>query len=316
MATPRILVIGSTNTDMVVEVPALPGAGETVLGGAFRMTPGGKGANQAVAAARAGGEVTFVTAVGDDMFGEQSRRRFADEGIHTRYVFTRPGVPSGVALIMVDAHGENVIAVAPGANSRLTHEDLAASWEAFHGSPLILMQLEIPLESVRWAAGYAAGQACTVLLNPAPMPAEGLPDELLANIDILTPNEGELLALAPGAASLEEAAHAVLARGPRMVVVTQGRHGATAFTADGALHLPALTLNTVDTVGAGDCFSACLAVALAEGRPLPDAMRFAIVGAGLSTTLPGAQASMPSREAIELFLAAPNSCSVTHDIVP
>jgi len=296
MSRPRILVIGSTNTDMVVQTPVLPAPGQTVLGGAFRLTPGGKGANQAVAAARAGGAVTVITAVGDDAFGQESLARFCAEGIDVSHAVTCAGMPSGVALIMVDARGENLIAVAPGANAQLTPAHLPDA--AFAGARLLLMQLEIPLESVQAAAARAAAAGATVLLNPAPMPEAGLPDALLQHVDILTPNEGELRALAPDAATLEDAAARVRARGPRLVVVTRGRHGAAAFTPDGRLDLPAVAVPAVDTVGAGDCFSACLAVALGEGRSLADALRFAVAAAGLSTTRPGAQAGMPTREEI------------------
>jgi len=302
MSRPKIMVIGSTNTDMVVDLPVLPVAGQTVLGGRFRLTPGGKGANQAMAAARAGGAVTFITALGDDTFGVESRERFTREGIDTGKIVTCAGMPSGVALIMVDTHGENLIAVASGANMALTPERLQAVLPDFHAVPVLVMQLEIPLESIILAAEAAAAQGSTVLLNPAPMPPAGLPDTLLRHVDILTPNEGELRELAPGAKSLEEVATQVRMRGPKIVVVTQGKHGATAFTADGTTHLPAVTVPTVDTVGAGDCFSGCLAVALAEGRPLPAALRFAITAAGLSTTRPGAQDSMPTRDEIEEFL--------------
>ncbi len=303
MPSPQILVIGSTNIDMVVEVPTLPAPGQTVLGGVFRMTPGGKGANQAVAAARAGGAVTFITALGADAFAEESRQHFVDEGIETRFIVSKAEVASGVALIMVDAQGENLIAVASGANGQLQAEELSAAAPAFAAAQMAILQLEIPLASVAWAVRRAAQAGCRVLLNPAPMPPAGLPDDLLSHTDILTPNEGELLALAPSARDVEEAAALVLARGPRLVVVTQGRRGATAFTREGALHLPACAVKSVDTVGAGDCFSACLGVALAEGQALPDALRFAIAAAGLSTTVPGAQAGMPTRAAIEAFLA-------------
>ncbi|MHB0938817.1 MAG: ribokinase [Armatimonadota bacterium] len=299
MARPKILVVGSTNTDMVVETPSLPAPGQTVLGGAFRMTPGGKGANQAVAAARAGGDVTFITAVGDDNFGTESIARFRTEGINTRHIVTCRGVPSGVALIMVDARGENLIAVAPGANAGLLPGDLAAAEAAFRENSFLIMQLEIPPESVQWAAERAAKSDATVLLNPAPMPPDGLPHALLQYVDILTPNEGELRALAPDAGSLEEAAARVLARGPKIVVATRGKRGATAFTPDGALEVPAVQVTPVDTVGAGDCFSAFLAVALAEGHSLAGALHFAVAAAGLSTTRPGAQASMPARAEIE-----------------
>ena len=304
MAAPRILVIGSTNTDMVVETPELPAPGQTVLGGVFRTAPGGKGANQAMAAACAGGAVTFITAVGQDALGEEHRERFAREGIDIRPLVTKADAPTGVALILVDACGENMIAVAPGANGELAPDDLIAAATAFVDTKLVIMQLEIPLASVAWAAGYAARLRCPVLLNPAPMPAEGLPDALLACVDILTPNEGELLALAPGAATLEEAAHSVLARGVKTLVVTQGREGATVFTADHWFHAPTFQVTAVDTVGAGDCFSAALGVALAEGQGLPEAARFASAAAALSTTVTGAQEAMPTREMIEGFLAS------------
>jgi len=302
MAHARILVIGSTNTDMVVETPQLPAPGQTVLGGRFRMTPGGKGANQAVAAARAGAAVTFITALGDDAFGAESRQRFADEGIETRFIVNKPGVSSGVALILVDAHGENMIAVAPGANGLLRPEDIAAASAAFHDAQMVILQLEIPLDTAGCAMAMAREAGCPVLLNPAPMPTDGLPDALLRHVTLLTPNEGELRGLARGAGSLADAAAGVLARGPRAVVVTQGRHGAAVFTADGTFQTPAFPITPVDTVGAGDCFSACLGVVLAEGRSLPDAVLFAAAAAALSATRPGAQESMPARKAIESML--------------
>ncbi|MHB9026002.1 MAG: ribokinase [Armatimonadota bacterium] len=292
----RLLVIGSTNTDMVIDVPKLPGPGETVLGGEFRLTPGGKGANQAVAAARAGGQVTFLTALGDDAFGAESRRRFAAEGIDTRDISTKTGTPSGVALIMVDARGENLIAVAPGANSQLTPEDVDAAADAFAGARMVILQLEIPSDTVMRAVSRAQ---CPVLLNPAPMPADGLPDALLRQVSILTPNEHELRALAPDAPSVEAAAEQVLGRGPRALVVTRGARGAAVFTREESFEVPALPVTAVDTVGAGDCFSACLGVALAEGRQLRDAVHFAVTAAALSVTKPGAQAAMPTRDEIE-----------------
>jgi ribokinase len=293
---PRMLVVGSTNTDMVIQAPTLPQPGETVLNGTFRLTPGGKGANQAVAAARAGAAVTFVTAVGDDCFGVESRAGFAAEGIDTRYLVTRPGVPSGVALILVDAQGENMIAVASGANMTLTSADLPTD---FSDVTLCLLQLEVPLATVQAAAERARAAGARVLLNPAPMPPTGLPDALLRCVDVLTPNAGELRALVPEAETLDDAAALILARGVDALVVTRGRAGATLFTADGNMHIPAHPVPAVDTVGAGDCFSAALGVALLEGRSLPDAARFAAVAAALSTTRPGAQASMPTRAEID-----------------
>ncbi|HEX2949493.1 MAG TPA: ribokinase [Armatimonadota bacterium] len=300
----KLLVIGSTNTDMVVEASSLPVPGQTVLGGSFRMTPGGKGANQAVAAARNGADVTFITALGDDNLGTESLARFSREGINTSHISIKHGVPTGVALILIDAQGENMIAVAPGANGELQPDDLVKAAPAFYGTKLLIMQLEIPLSSVIWAAEYAKKLGCPVLLNPAPMPPEGLPEELLQHVDVLTPNEGELMGLAPGSSSLEAAAASVLARGPKTLVVTRGRHGATVFTNDGSFHVPAFPITAVDTVGAGDCFSASLGVALAEGKALNDAVKFAAAAAALSTTVHGAQSAMPTREMVEQFITS------------
>ncbi len=303
MARPKIVVVGSTNTDMVVNIPKLPQQGETVLGGEFRMTPGGKGANQAVAAQRAGGAVTFISAVGDDAFGDESIARFAADGIDTTYVFTKSGASSGVALILVDEQGENVIAVAPGANSQLTPDDIATASAAFTGAKQVIIQLEIPYQTVLAAARMAKAAGARVLLNPAPMPADGLPDELLRYVDLLTPNTGELLRLAPDIAKIDMAANMVLSRGPEAVVVTHGSKGATVFTMDGEHEVPAYSVDAIDTVGAGDCFSATLGVALAEGWPMNNAIRIASAAAALSTTKIGAQTSMPSRSAIEQLLA-------------
>jgi ribokinase len=302
MPSPRVIVIGSTNTDMVVQADTLPAPGQTVLGGAFRMTPGGKGANQAVAAARAGGVVTFLTAVGDDAFGHARLDEFRREGIDTQYMKITADALSGVALIVVDAHGENLIAVAPGANGLLTPAAVDAI--DFHGVRMAILQLEIPLETVLRAAQRARGHGCPVLLNPAPMPPAGLPAALLAVVDILTPNEGEARALAPGAATLADAAREILDAGPRALVVTRGRHGVSVFTRDEQFDVPAIPVTAVDTVGAGDCCSAALGVAFAEGRPLRDAARFAVVAAGLSTTRVGAQAAMPMRAEIDAAIGS------------
>ncbi len=303
MSAQRILVIGSTNTDMVIETPTLPVPGQTVLGSAFRMTPGGKGANQAVAAARAGASVAFITALGDDALGVQRREQLAHDHIDVSHVVIKKGQPTGVALIVVDTRGENLIAAAPGANWQLLTDDLVPAAPAFVDVKLLIMQLEIPLESVVWAANYAKQFGCPILLNPAPMPAQALPASLLKNVDILTPNAGELRQLAPDAATLEEAASRMLALGVKMIVVTQGSEGATVYTKEESFHVPAFSVATVDTVGAGDCFSATLGVALAEGQPVRAAIRFATAAAAISTTVPGAQVAMPTREKIEELLA-------------
>lgn len=306
MPIAHILVIGSSNTDMVIESPTLPRAGETVLGGQFRIFPGGKGANQAVAAVRAGAIVQFISVFGDDDFGRQSREILTLEGIDLSHQVIKKGAQSGVALIMVDSLGENIISVAPGANALLESGDLIHAAPAFLGTNLLIMQLEIPLDTVTWAAAYAKKLSCPLLLNPAPMPTNGLSDHLLSMVDILTPNEGELRALAPGADSMEKAAKEVLARGPRLLVVTRGANGVNVFSANENFHQPIFPIAAIDTVGAGDCFSATLGVAWAEGKPLKEAVRFASAAAALSTSIAGAQTAMPVREIIERMMAEPN----------
>jgi ribokinase len=204
---------------------------------------------------------------------------------------------------MLDAEGKNMIAVAPGANGQVQPDDLAPLVTAFVDTKLLILQLEIPLDTVAWAAAYAKQLGCPVLLNPAPIPPEGLPSDLLKCVNILTPNEGELLQMVPGAATLAEAAKTLLASGVSLLVVTQGGKGATVFTPDETFPMPAFPVSAVDTVGAGDCFSGALGVALAEGQSYRAAVRFASAAAALSTTLPGAQDAMPIREQIEALLA-------------
>jgi ribokinase len=284
---------------MVISVPSLPVPGQTITGDHFSSFPGGKGANQAVAAARAGARVKFITAVGDDLNGRANLERLAADGIDVGSVITKPGSPSGVALILVDGSGENIIAVAPGSNGMLTPDDLAECRSAFSDADLLLVQLEIPLECVIWAVREARQADCRVLLNPAPMPPSGLPDDLLAMIDFLVPNETEVMALAPHATTVDEAARMVLDSGVGAVIVTQGGRGVTVCTADEVSHVPAFPVEAVDTVGAGDCFCGSLGVALGEGLNLDQAVRFACVSAALSTTARGAQEGMPHRRQID-----------------
>lgn len=298
MTHARLLVIGSTNTDMVIRAKSIPSIGETVLGGEFHMFPGGKGANQAVGAARAGAEVSFITAIGNDQLGTASLERFRAEGINIQGVLTKPGVASGVALIVVDDAGENIITVAPGANAMLTAEDLLAFRPMFSIAEMVVIQLEIPIATVYRAVHLAKQENCRVLLNPAPMPPDGLHDDLLRDIDYLTPNETEVFQLAPEGKTVGEAAQRVLARGPKAVIVTRGADGVTVCTAEGVTDLPAHPVRAVDTVGAGDCFSAALATAIAEKHDLHHAVKFASIAAGLSTTIPGAQEGMPKHPEI------------------
>ena len=297
----RVVVIGSTNTDMVVKAARIPAPGETILGGNFLMNPGGKGANQAVAAARLGGDVTFVAKVGDDLFGREARALFAKEGIGTEHVLTDVREPSGVALIMVDAKGENCIAVASGANGTLRPADLESARGEIEQAGVVLMQLETPVETVLCAAQWAAAKGVPVVLNPAP--ACALPDELLKCLDLITPNESEAELLTgvkvADAASAARAAEALCAMGVKRVVITLGAKGAFVYAAGEGVAVPAVKVDAVDTTAAGDVFNGALAVALTEGQPLAEAVRFASKAAAISVTRMGAQASAPYRREID-----------------
>lgn len=294
----NVLVVGSTNTDMVIKTDRFPQPGETVLGGRFLMNPGGKGANQAVAAARLGGQVTFVTKLGDDLFGQQARQHFQREGIGADYLLADPGNPSGVALITVDAAGENSIVVAPGANGALSPEDLARAAPAFAHCAVVLLQLEVPLATVAAAAALATTQGKRVILNPAP--AAPLPDALLRQLFLLTPNRTEAGALTgiqiTDEASMQAAARFLRAKGVANVVITLGGEGAYLCTETGARLLPTARVRAVDTTAAGDVFNGALAVAVAENMPLEPAVEFANQAAAISVTRMGAQASAPYRQ--------------------
>ncbi|MGZ5498812.1 MAG: ribokinase [Candidatus Aminicenantales bacterium] len=301
----RILVIGSSNTDMVIRVPRIPRPGETILGGTFTMAAGGKGANQAVAAARAGGRVTFVARVGDDVFGERALANFATDGLDARFIVRTAGSASGVALINVDEHGENSISVASGANTLLSIEDVDRADDAFAAADIVLLQLESPLETVEAAARKAGERGVPVVLNPAP--ARPLEDGLLRRVAVLTPNEHEAEILTGVAVRDErgarEAAARLRARGPATVVITLGERGVFAAAREFEGLVPAFKVDPVDTTAAGDIFNGALAVALAEKLALAAALRFAQAAAAISVTRPGAQPSAPMRAEIEAFLA-------------
>jgi len=301
----KIVVVGSSNTDMIVKLPHLPKPGETVSGGAFSTAAGGKGANQAVAAARAGAEVGLVARVGDDSFGEQAIAGFVGDGIDVRYVTRDSGAPSGVALIFVDDGGENCIAVAPGANGRATPEDVDAAEDLIGGAEALVMQLETPIETVGRAAALARQHGVRVILNPAP--ARPLNDELLANVSILTPNESEAELLTGVQVEDDEsaaaAARALVARGVDTVILTLGSRGAFVFESDSGELVPSFEVQAVDTTAAGDVFNGSLAVGLSEGMPLGKAVRFANAAAALSVTKLGAQPSAPTRAEIDPFLS-------------
>jgi ribokinase len=290
---PKIVVVGSSNTDMIVNVPRIPHPGETVLGGEFTTAAGGKGANQAVAAARAGGDVTLIACVGGDMFGQRAVEGFARDGIHVEYVARSGCRPSGVALIFVSAEGQNSIAVASGANAG-----------AFEGASALLMQLETPLSTVAEAARVARRQGVAVILNPAP--AQELPGELLRRVSILTPNESEASALSGitvrDEASAAKAAAKLRQRGAGAVIVTLGARGAFVADAQTGQLVGGFRVKPVDTTAAGDVFNGALAVALGEGRSLLEAARFANAAAAISVTRRGAQPSAPTRREIERLL--------------
>lgn len=299
----RVVVIGSANTDLVVRVPTLPRPGETVLGGTFRRVGGGKGANQAVAAARAGGAVTFVAKVGDDAFGAAALAAYEAEGIDTTWITRATDCPSGVALIVVDDRGENAIAVAGGANERLATADVDAARDVIAAADVVLVQLEVPIETSRYAIALAAGLGRRVILNPAP--ARALDAELLAQVAVITPNETEaerLTGIPVGdEASAVVAATRLRARGPAAVVLTRGPRGCLVAADGSASAVPGHPVTALDTVAAGDVFNGCLAVALAEGRDLVTAAAFANTAAAIAVTRHGAQDSAPRRAEIEAW---------------
>ena len=302
----KIVVAGSSNTDMILQMDHIPRPGETILGGQFSMAAGGKGANQAVAAARAGGQVTFLARVGADMFGRQAVEGFRRDGIDVRYVLEDEQAPSGVALIFVAANGENSIGVASGANLCLSPADVQQAANAIQDASALVMQLETPLETVRAAARIAAAKRVPVILNPAP--AQPLDDALLALVTVLTPNESEaeLLTGVPVAdvAAAARAAEVLRSRGVAQVIITLGARGAWVASAAFQGLVPAFPVQPVDTTAAGDVFNGALAVAMSEQRPLEQAVRFACAAAALSVQKLGAQPSAPPRAEIERLLAS------------
>lgn len=300
---PHIVVVGSLNMDLVVQVPNIPAPGETVLGDNFATIPGGKGANQAVAAARLGAKVSLIGRVGADAFGEQLLAAARADGIDVTHVGVDETAATGVAMITVDATGQNSIAVASGANYRLTAVHVRHAWEQLEPVDLLVMPLETPLETIETAVFLANQSGATVILNPAP--AQSLPTTILAGVDVLVPNESEtaLLTGLPVATETQtwQAAERLLALGVGDVVLTLGSRGALALEGKSGQFTPLAPypVIVVDTTAAGDAFVAGLAVALGEGHPLVEAAQFANAVGALAVTKAGAQPAMPTRAEVD-----------------
>ena len=301
---PEILVVGSINMDLVVRGPHMPAPGETVLGDGFGTYPGGKGANQAVAAARLGGKCRMIGRVGRDGFGDALLANMKAEGIDCSHIMPTDDAPTGVAMIIVDSQGENSIVVASGANYRLTPDDIFPRAEAFEQARVLVLQLELPLPTVRVAIDLARRRNCKVILDPAPAPRR-LPDALY-KVDVFSPNAGEAEMLTGisvrNEADAHKAAQALRDKGVTTVIITLGAAGAYVLGNEFQGLVPGFKVDAVDTTAAGDTFNGTLALALVEGMPLAEAVAFANAAAALSVTMLGAQPSAPQRKTIEQFL--------------
>lgn len=300
MSNKTILIVGSSNTDMVIKTNHFPAPGETILGGKFLMNAGGKGANQAVAAARLGGKVTFVGKTGNDIFGHQAVMQLANEGINVEYMVTDHENPSGVALITVDHKGENSIVVAPGSNGTLDEADFDKAMAALDDAEYVLMQLEIPIPTVEYIASLANDKQKRVILNPAP--AAILSDDLLRKLYIITPNETEAELLTGVKVTDEQSALKAATflhdKGVEIIIITMGSAGAFVLANGHHEIISTSKVQAVDTTAAGDTFNGALAVALSEGKSINESIAFANKAAAISVTRIGAQASVPYRHEI------------------
>ena len=304
-----VLVVGSANMDLVVRCNRFPRPGETVLGNDFGMYPGGKGANQAVACARLGGRVCFLGKMGEDLFFEKLVASLQQDDVNLEALLSDSEAPTGVALIAVDEAGENQITVVAGSNMKLRAEKVAARDDLFERAAVVLLQLEVPLPTVTRAVELGRKHGATVILNPAP--ARELPDALLAQVDLLTPNASEAALLAGleageegGERAAEQAARRLLERGVGGVVVTLGAEGALLVTPEQGRRFPVPRVDVVDTTAAGDAFNGALAFALARGNGLPEAIRLANAAATHAVTRHGAQPSMPTMDEAKVYDAA------------
>jgi ribokinase len=305
MSRNGILVVGSANMDMVVVTKRPPQPGETVFGSQFAMFPGGKGANQAVCCAKLGGRVHFIGKMGNDVFRAKLMQSMKNDGVRLQHLCVDPAAPTGVALITVDARGQNEIIVVSGSNMKLTPADLDGKRYIFAKFTIVLLQLEIPIETVTQSARLAKAHGATVILNPAP--ARKLPESLLQMVDYLTPNEieTEILTGMPvkSVASAQKAARRLLDSGVKNVIVTLGAKGCLGVTNESAEVFPARKVKAVDTTAAGDAFNGALAFSLAKGRSIDEAIRFANAVAAFSVTKMGAQSSMPTMDELQKFLS-------------
>jgi ribokinase len=305
LALARVIVVGSYNTDLAVTAPRFPAPGETLLGGSLRIGPGGKGSNQAIAAARLGAEVSFVGRLGRDPFGEEARKTLAREGVDSSCVVADGEAPTGAAIILVSESGENEIVVAPGANLNLSPEDVDAAASLFTKGSVLLTQLEVSPAATARAAELARAAGAFSILNPAPATRETI--RLLPLFDLLTPNATEAGIIAGTAVETEEAAketgRRLLERGARVVLITLGRRGSVLVSPEREIHIPAFPVEARDTTGAGDAFNGALAFALARGEALDTALTFASAAAALSVTRPGTADSMPTLAEVEEFVA-------------
>ena len=310
--TGRVVVVGSVNVDLVISVTHLPAAGETVTGGRFARHHGGKGGNQAVAASRLGASTPFVGAIGADTFGTEARAALEAEGIDVTELRTLPDQATGVALILVDAHGENSIAVAGGANEALAPEHVGEAFDRLRPGPgdVVLVGHEIPTASATEALRRAKASGATTIFNPAP--ASGVTPEALALTDILTPNEGEAAQLGAGDADADADVDALAAQllgtlaGGGRVLLTLGALGARLIGQDGAVSIPAPAVGAVDTVGSGDTLNGALAAGLVAGLPLAEAARRAVNAASFAATREGAREGMPTSRELAVAIASPD----------
>ncbi len=298
----KIVVVGSSNTDLTVKVDHFPLPGETLIGDNFITAQGGKGANQAVAVARLGGDASFVCCLGDDAFGNQSLELLKKEGMDTRHIRLIKGASSGVALIPVDKKGENTIIVASGANAMLSVDDIKKAEQDIKDAGILLMQLETPIPALIYAARIAHENGVKVILNPAPFPKNPLPQELLENIDIIIPNETEAAYMAGEQITDEQSALSVIRKiqdlGVGNVIVTVGSKGAYTLEDGKLINVPAFPVKAIDTVAAGDTFCGALCVALSKGFSMSDAIRIGNKAASIAVTRIGAQPSVPTQEEV------------------